>query len=546
MRRSRLAVVAVTLAAVVNAAAASAQTPPQTVAESSGFTATSRLEDVTSFIRELQRLSPLVRVETLCTSVEGHTVPMLVVGKPAPVSPGDLRGDNRAVLYFQANIHGGEVEGKDALLMLVRDIVLGRTPKYLDKLVLLVVPVFNADGNERISPRNRVAQNGPDQGVGTRYNGQNLDLNRDGIKVESPEVAGLLDVLNRWDPVFFLDSHTHNGSYHQEPVTWVWGLNGNGDPAVLDYMSGTVWPAIEQSMRTTYKTAVIPHGDFVDPRAPEKGWVPLEPQPRYLSNYVGLRNRLSVLNEQYPYADFETRVRGAYSLFRAFLDFALVNADAMTSLVRRADDRAIARGGQSTEPGEFGLAWSQQPLPQLLTIQGYEMELSEGPNGRVRVKPTETKKTYAGVPYLAKPVASRSVKLPRGYLIASPEPALLSKLRQHGIVVERLSATATVVVEGFRVTSLEGAEQLNQGHYTNTVKGEYFEETRRFPAGTAVVPIGQRLGALAATLLEPESDDGLLVWNAFDRALSIQWGSGPREYPVFRVHGALPPLRSAE
>ena len=179
------------LTAIVGAGAgAAAQTPPQTVAESSGFTATSRLEDVTSFVRELQRLSPLVRVETLCTSVEGHTVPMLVVGKPAPVSPGDLRGDGRAVLYFQANIHGGEVEGKDALLMLVRDIVLGRTPKYLDKLVLLVVPVFNADGNERISPSNRAAQNGPDQGVGTRYNGQNLDLNRDGIKIESPEVAG--------------------------------------------------------------------------------------------------------------------------------------------------------------------------------------------------------------------------------------------------------------------------------------------------------------------------------------------------------------------
>jgi hypothetical protein len=544
--RFGLACAAVSMLALAAPGTAAAQPPPQTIAESSRFRATSRLEDVTAFVRELQRLSPLVRIETLCTSAEGHRVPMLVVGKPAPLSPGDLRGDPRAVLYLQANIHGGEVEGKDALLMLVRDIVRGRTPGYLDKLVLLVVPVFNVDGNERISPQNRAAQDGPEGGVGTRYNGQNLDLNRDGIKIESPEVAGLVDVLNRWDPVFFLDSHTHNGSYHQEPVTWVWGLNGNGDAAVLDYMAGTMWPAVEQSMRTTYRTAVIPHGDFVDPRAPEKGWAPLEPQPRYLSNYVGLRNRLSVLNEQYPYADFETRVRGAYSLFRAFLDFALVNADAMTSLVRHADDRSIARGDASTAPGTFGLEWSQQPLPHLLTIQGYEMALSEGPNGRVRVKPTDTKKTYANVPYLAKSVASRSVALPRGYLITNPEPALLAKLRQHGIVVERMSAEATIAVEGFRVTALEGADQLNQGHYTNTVKGEYFQDTRRFPAGTAVVPIGQRLGALAATLLEAESDDGLLVWNAFDRALSIQWGSGPREYPVFRVHGTLPALRHAE
>jgi hypothetical protein len=516
---------------------------PLTVAESSGFTATSRLADVMAFVRDLQRQSPSVRVEPFCLSHDGHAVPMLVVGDPPPASPGDLRRDGRTVVYFQANIHGGEVEGKDALLMLVRDITLGRTPDYLEKLVLLIVPVFNADGNERISTKNRPEQKGPAQGVGTRYNGQNLDLNRDGMKIESPEVAALVDVLNRWDPVFFLDSHTHNGSYHQEPVTWVWGLNPNGDTEMLDYMASTLWPAVERRMRETYATAVIPHGDFVDPRAPEKGWVPLEPQPRYLSNYVGLRNRLSVLNEQYPYADFETRVRGCYHLLRAFLDFALANGEAMRDLAREADRLAIARGLAPVPSDTFGIEWSPRPLPWRLTIQGYEMEVTEGPAGRPRAKPTDRTKTYDNVPYLAKYVPVRSVRLPRGYLIASPEPSVLQKLRQHGIVVERLAEPASVAVEGFRVTSIKGAPQLNQGHYTNTVTGEYFDVTRTFPAGTALVSLAQRLGPLAAALLEPESDDGLLVWNAFDRALSMQWGSGPREYPVFRVHGALPAVR---
>ena len=519
--------------------------PPLTVAESSGFKATSRMADVTAFVRELQRQSPLVRVERLCTSPDGYDVPMLVVGDPVPASPEDLRRDGRAVLYIQANIHGGEVEGKDAVLMLVRDIVLGRTPRYLDHLVLLVVPVFNADGNERISAQNRTAQVGPEQGVGTRYNGQNLDLNRDGMKVESPEVAALIDVLNRWDPVFFLDSHTHNGSYHQEPVTWVWGLNPNGDAKVIDYMATTMWPAIEKTMRETYKTPVIPHGDFIDARAPEKGWVPLEPLPRYLSNYVGLRNRFSVLNEQYPYVDFKTRVQGCYDLLRAFLDFTLENRTAMVSLVREADRRAIARGLAPAASDTFGVAWTPQALPQLLTIQGYEMAITEGPGGRPRVRPTDRKKTYDNVPYMAKFVASRSVRLPRGYLIASPEPSLLAKLQQHGLVVDRLVEPVSVPVEGFRITSIKPSEQLNQGHYTNAVAGEYFDATRTFPAGTAVVSLAQRLGPLAAALLEPESDDGLLVWNAFDRALSIQWGGGAREYPVFRVHGALPPVREA-
>ncbi|MEO8225655.1 MAG: M14 family metallopeptidase, partial [Gammaproteobacteria bacterium] len=282
---------------------------PLTRAESSGYTQTSTHAEVMSFIRALQQQTDRLRVETLGTSTEGRMIPLLVIGAPAPASPADLRHDKRAVVYFQADIHAGEVEGKEAALMLARDLVAGDAAQYLDRLVVLIAPIFNPDGNDRISTTNRTNQNGPPGGVGIRLNGQNLDLNRDGIKLETPEVRGLVqNVLQRWDPVFFLDSHTHNGSYHQEPVTWVWGLNANGEPAIFDYMADTVWPAIEKQMRERHATLTIPHGDFEDPRNPAKGWIPLGPEPRYLSNYVGLRNRLAVLDEQYPYVDLKTRV----------------------------------------------------------------------------------------------------------------------------------------------------------------------------------------------------------------------------------------------
>jgi len=164
---------------------------PLTIAESSGFTATSRHADIMELIEELQRQSSLIRVETLGTSAEGRPIPMLVIGDPVPASPADLRYDDRAVVYFQANIHAGEVEGKEAAQMLARDLVQGKTANYLDKLVILIVPIFNTDGNEKISTENRTNQHGPEQGVGIRYNGQNLDLNRDGMKVETPEVQPL-------------------------------------------------------------------------------------------------------------------------------------------------------------------------------------------------------------------------------------------------------------------------------------------------------------------------------------------------------------------
>jgi hypothetical protein len=519
------------------AGAAAAQNAPLTVAERSGFTATSRHADVMAFIAELQRLSPRVRLERMATSAEGREVPLLVIGDPVPASPADLRGDARAVVYLQADIHAGEVEGKEAAQMLARDLALGKTAtNYLDRLVILIAPIFNPDGNERISTENRTNQHGPEGGVGDRYNGQNLDLNRDGMKLETPEVRGLVGVLNRWDPVFFLDSHTHNGSYHQEPVTWVWGLNPNGDSTIRSWESDVLFPAITARMRDAYGILTVPHGDFVDPRDPAKGWIPLGPEPRYLSNYVGLRNRISILNEQYPYVDFATRVRGAYAVFLTFLDYLHAHRDEVVALVQGADRRAIARGLRPVPEEGFVVATDTQAIAQRLTIQGYEMEVTTDPGGRPRVRPTEQKRTYENVPYLARFAPARTVPYPRGYLIPVVDDRVLENLLRHGVVVERLLAPAKLTVEGYTVTEISGARRPNQGHYMTSVKGEYATVEREFPAGTLFVPTAQVLGPLAAALLEPESDDGLVVWNFFDRYLAAQWGGGPQPYPVYKLH----------
>ena len=515
----------------------SAQQGPLTVAEASGFTATSRHTDVRGFIHELQRLSPLLRVESIGTTAEGREIPMLVIGDPVPASPTDLKYDKRAVVYIQANIHAGEVEGKEAALMLARDILNETTPSYLDRLVILIVPNFNPDGNEKISPDNRTNQHGPEQGVGIRYNGLNLDLNRDGIKLETPEVQGLVEnVFLRWDPVFFLDSHTHNGSYHEEPVTWTWGLNPNGDNGILSYMESTLLPYVTARMRDEYGVLTIPHGDFLNVREPESGWVPLGPEPRYLSNYVGMRNRLSILNEQYPYAEFEERVRGAYSLFLTFLDHLHENKDAIVELVSEADRQTIARGVNPTEADGIVVEYGREAIDELLTIRGYVMEIVEGYGGRAMGRPTDQTRTYSDVPYLSRYTPERTVPLPRGYFITAQDDAVISKLMQHGITVEQLTETVTTTVESFSVTAVTPAGRSNQGHYTSSIEGEFSTEEREFPEGTFYVSTAQALGNLAAFMLEPETNDGLVVWNYFDRYLATQWSNAPQTYPVFKQH----------
>jgi dipeptidyl-peptidase-4 len=346
------------------------------------------------------------------------------------------------------------------------------------------------------------------------------------------------NVLDRWDPIFFFDAHTHNGSYHEEPVTWTWGLNPNGDRTLLEFEADTMWPAVDKLMREKYGTLTVPHGDFMDARNPEKGWVPLGPQPRYLSNYVGLRNRLSVLNENYPYADYETRVRGCYNLYLSFLDFLHAERDAIVTLLKDADRKTVERGLNPSERDAFIVEYDREPIEHLFTILGYEMEIQEV-EGRPypRVRPTETKRTYSNVPYYANYTAKRTVRFPRGYMITANDAAIIRNLRRHGITVEQLTEAAKLTVEVFSVTEMTAAERLNQGHYTNTVKGEYAEREMEFPAGTYFVSTAQPLANVAAYLLEPESDDGLIVWNFFDRYLAQQWGRGPREYPVYKLYG---------
>jgi hypothetical protein len=511
------------------------QDKPVTRAEASDYKATSLHSDVLDFIQTLQKHSLRLRVENLGVSAEGRKIPLLVIGNPVPSSPRDLAYDDRLVVYIQAGIHAGEVEGKEAALMLARDLALDESALYLSDIVLLVAPIFNPDGNERISTDNRRNQIGPEQGVGVRPNGLNMDLNRDGMKLESPEVLGLVqNVMLRWDPAVLLDSHTHNGSYHEEFVTWVWALNPNGDTSLIRYMSDFVRPEINRILLEKYDTLCIPHGDFMSIREPEKGWRPLGPQPRYLSNYFGLRNRLGILNENYPYADFKTRVTGAYNLFHALLEFCVSNKDDIKELLSKADAQTIRRGLAPTEEDRFVVEYDVRPIRDKITVNGYVMEQYQTESGRMRARRTEETRTYI-MPFMAEFFAKRSVRLPFGYLIPGTAPEALEKLLQHGILVERLVQPAQLNVEGFKVQELKGQPRPYQGHRLNSVTGEYFEEEREFPAGTLFVPMAQPLANVAAYLLEPESDDGLLVWNFLDRQLATQWGRGQQIYPVYKL-----------
>jgi len=513
----------------------SGQVKFQTVAEKSDFKSTSRYDDVKVFIEQLKKSSHYIRTEEIAVSAEGRGLPLLVIGNPLPKSTRDLINDKRIVIYIQANIHAGEVEGKEAVLMYVRDLLSKKNPEALKNIVLLVCPIFNPDGNEKISPQNRTYQNGPVNGVGVRYNGQSLDLNRDAMKAESPEVRGVIaNVFDKWDPSVFMDCHTTDGSYHVEPTTFTWMVNPNGDNSLIAYMRDKMMPEMSKALSEKYKVENCFYGEFFDMMDPGKGWVLDASEPRYMSNYYGLRNRLGILNENYVYADFRSRVYGCYYLINSLMDYASAHKSEIRNMLSEVDRKSIVRGENPSVADSFAIEYDVKPAAEKVTIRTYEAEIKSETDGWKNYTRTDRQKDVT-IPYFINYYATRNVKFPFAYVLSTHDPEINALLKLHGIKTEVLLSDTTLKVQWFEISELKAAPRLNQGHYTNSIKGKYITGNVAFPAGTIVVRTAQPLGSLAAYLLEPQSNDGLMFWNLFDRYLVPQWGGGYNIFPVYKI-----------
>ena len=504
-----------------------------TVAEQSNYESTSTYKDVMSFISSLTEHPIFIRVDTIAKSVEGRDIPLMIIANPLPMTPEEI-GD-RVVVYLQANIHAGEVEGKEAALMLARELLKDPNSEIMKNVVILINPILNPDGNERFSLKNRTNQNGPVNGVGVRHNGQHLDLNRDAMKLETPEITGVVEnILNTWDPAITVDCHTTNGSFHEEPITYTWMMNPNGDRALINYMRDEMMPSVHDTLLDKYNVENIYYGEFVDRLDYSKGWISYASEPRYLVNYIGVRNRLAILNENYVYADFETRVIGCYYLLNTILEYASENKYEIETLLSNADKLTIARGSEPSITDSFALEYKGAPTPEPILIKAFETDTIPGVKGYWRYKKSDRKVTVT-IPYIADYYPTKSVKFPYAYIISIPDPRIIGLLQTHGVHVSKLAEKVTLTVEKFKIDDLRGSKRLNQGHYTNVVVGSFVQEEKEFEQGTYFVTTDQKLGSLVVALLEPEAVDGLLKWNYFDRYLAPQWGSRYYPYPVYRV-----------
>jgi hypothetical protein len=513
---------------------------PLTVVEATDYARTSLYQEVLDFLHQVERTSTFMAIAPLTTSAEGRMVPLVILSRERVRTPSEMRATGKPAVLIMANIHAGEVEGKEACQMLIREVARGRLATLLDHQVVLVIPIFNADGNDKLG--NNRHDNGPEV-AGVRYNGQFLDLNRDYTKLESPEVTGLVRLFNTWDPVLVVDMHTTNGSYHREPVSYTTCANANGPKALADYMWNKLFPEAAARLKKEFGFDSVPYGEFVEGANPAKGWINEAIEARFGTSYVGLRNRLTILDENYSYADFKTRVLASFAYVRAVLKFTSANAGEIAALVARADRETAA----SYFRGQFVAEATLERFGDV-TVKGWEFttetvppeEKAEHPwRGDVKVIPTDVPRDYT-VPYLALATPKRTIPLPLGYLVLPGHDEVVRNLQAQGIVVERLVESSRLPVERFVIEKIEPAKGVFQGHVLLTLSGRYEKAEADAPAGSIFVDMRQPLARLIPVLLEPTSTDSLAAWGFLNRAIVRQWSSEPAPYPVLRVDSRPP------
>lgn len=499
-----------------------------TRAETSNYEETTRYDEAMGFLDLLSRTSSQLHLTTFGYSTEGRALPLMVFGDLPAATPEAVRATGKTRVFIQANIHAGEVCGKEAMLMLLRSLAAGQHTAWADSLVLLVAPLYNADGNERVSLYNRPRQHGPLGGMGQRANAQGLDLNRDHMKLDTPEARSLVGLMNAYDPHVLVDLHTTNGTAHAYHLTYAPPLHPNTASGIIDRLRGDWLPWVTQSIQQQYGWDYYYYGNLPwrGSNAP-RGWYTFDHRPRFNNNYVGLRNRYAILSEAYAYATFEERILATRYFVEEILNYAQTHATAIRAAVTRADAQVLV-GDSLAVRARF--AASSAPVDILLGEVDEEQNPYTGATilRRRNVRQAEAMTEYGTF------APSEQERVPETYYIPPDLTPAVDRLQAHGITFTRLPRETVLPVERFRIDSSQVATRPFQGHQERTLFGHYEAAEMILAEGTLVVPADQPLGRLAFALLEPRSDDGLANWALLDDALE-----GALFYPIVRSPAAM-------
>ena len=476
--------------------------------ELSGGTDSPNYEQSMAYLQRLADANPTqFEIISLAKSAQGRDIKMLVASSDKVKSPAHLRNSNKPTLLIQAGIHSGEIDGKDAGFMLLRDIATGKRLDILEQVNVLFIPILNVDGHERASEFNRINQRGPAV-MGFRTNAKNLNLNRDYMKLDTQGVQALTRVVNDYQPDLYLDIHVTDGADYQYDITYGYNPSfASVTPKIAKAMDELVTPVINKKLE---QGGHIP-GPLVFVRNKMEfkeglvGWVAT---PRYSNGWGELRHLPTILVENHSLKPYKQRVLGTYLLIDGAIEALSNNAQALTNAVSESiktqHDTLVVERSYAKEADYISFKG--------IAYEHYQSDVT----GAKEVRYLGQAEEYEKLPIYWKKDIKTEVSVPKAFYIPSQYQQVIRVLKMQGIALEpadiKNSDTLTqLVVDDFKFESVpfEGRVRVSASFDEQQVNLDTQNQWLK-------VTTNNKLGLLATHLLHPQAEDSLFQWGFFN------------------------------
>jgi len=501
----------------VAAAAAAAQPPLETLSEQSGFRKTGRYDEVIKLCGDFAARWPeAVRCEEFGRTPEGRPMLVLIASTSGALTPLAAAQRQLPVMLVQGGIHAGEIDGKDAGFLALREVLEGRIVKHaLDQQVLVFVPVFNVDGHERFGAWNRPNQVGPEE-MGWRTTAQNYNLNRDYMKADTPEMQAMLRLINAWDPIISVDLHVTDGAKFQHDVSITMEPVYSGDEALRAAGIELRGDIIKHLAKKGSQPLPF-YPSFVIDDDPASGFADNVPPPRFSTGYFALRNRYGILVETHSWKDYPTRVHVTRNTIAALLELNARRGANWRKLAKEADKRAMKLAGTAVP-----LSWKASDKVRTIDFLGYVYTRTPSEiSGSLMTRYADRRPQMWHLPMRDDVQPLQSAQAPgSGYIVPAAQASWLrEKFDLHGVFYKEIAhAQPATEVQTFRATAVRYAKESFENHTAVEFDGDWKPERREIPGGSLFVPIHQPNARLLMSLLEPKAPDSYAAWGFFNIA----------------------------
>ncbi len=512
----------------------------QTACEKAAFAHTATHQDILEYFAMLKWNSEQVHIFNMFTSSRGRTCPVLVMSNPRVTSPREAKASDKTVVYLQGGIHPGECEGKEAMLMLIRDILFGKKKYLLEKLIIIVCPNFNVEGNQTRSVGRKFPMLS-----GTRRNAEGYDINRDAIKVETINMQGAYkNLFNTWDPIIIHDTHRMGRVRHGYAIAYAGSNVATANKDVRDYVTYKIFPEVREGSRKNGNIEIGFHAGL------DRKWPPTKfthdnaiwsTEGKFMVSGYGLRNRMAILVETPGHESFERMVYCQYVYMEELLKYCFKHGKEMQDICRKADEEVVNNIKEKASSGKLknyveGKYVSEGKF-NILAYKELKTEKVKGTSLTATSHEAYTKppQLIPNVDLLTKPVGTKEATIPRGYIIPANLEFIAEKLKIHGLKVTKIKKPIKVSGEEFVIDKFYHVKRGMSYNMTRLDGGFYKSEIKEFPAGSYLVDMAQPLANVAFYCLEPEVGDGFVGWNIMDDYLkSIGVTKRSIVYPIYK------------